>query len=70
MAPANTPEDVIQRINRAVVAVVENPQVREQLIRMNVDPAPAQSAAQFRTFVASEYERWGKIIRGANIRAE
>ena len=70
MAPANTPEDVIQRINRAVVAVVENPQVREQLIRMNVDPAPAQSAAQFRTFVASEYERWGKIIRSANIRAE
>ena len=70
MAPANTPEDVIQRINRAVVAVVENPQVREQLIRMNVDPAPAQSAAQFRTFIASEYERWGKIIRGANIRAE
>ena len=70
MAPANTPEDVIQRINRAVVAVVENPQVREQLIRMNVDPAPAQSAAQFRTYVASEYERWGKIIRSANIRAE
>ena len=70
MAPANTPEDVIQRINRAVVAVVENPQVREQLIRMNVDPAPAQSAAQFKTFVGSEYERWGKIIRGANIRAE
>lgn len=70
MAPANTPEDVVQRINRAVVAVVENPQVREQLIRMNVDPAPAQTAAQFRTFVASEYERWGKIIRSANIRAE
>lgn len=70
MAPANTPEDVIQRINRAVVAVVENPQVREQLIRMNVDPAPAQTAAQFKTFVASEYERWGKIILRANIRAE
>ena len=70
MAPANTPDDVIQRLNRAVVAVVENPQVREQLIRMNVDPAPAQTAAQFRTFVASEYDRWGKTIRSANIRAE
>ena len=70
MAPANTPEEVIQRINRAVVAVVENPHVREQLIRMNVDPAPAQSAAQFKTFIASEYDRWGKTIRSANIRAE
>ena len=70
MAPANTPEEVIQRLNRAVVALVENPQVREQLIRMNVDPAPAQTAAQFKTFVASEYDRWGKTIRSANIRAE
>ena len=70
MAPANTPDDVIQRLNRAVIAVVENPQVREQLIKMNVDPAPPQTAAQFKTFVASEYDRWGKTIRGANIRAE
>ena len=70
MAPANTPDDVIQRLNRAVVAVVENPQVREQLIRMNVDPAPPQTAAQFKAFVASEYDRWGKTIRSANIRAE
>ena len=70
MAPANTPDDVIQRLNRAVIAVVENPQVREQLVRMNVDPAPPQTAAQFKTFVASEYDRWGKTIRGANIRAE
>ena len=70
MAPANTPDDVIQRLNRAVIAVVENPQVREQLIKMNVDPAPPQTAAQFKTFVSSEYDRWGKTIRGANIRAE
>lgn len=70
MAPANTPEDVIQRINHAMAVVLENPQVREQLIKMNVDPAPPQSAAQFKTFVASEYDRWGKTIRGANIRAE
>ena len=70
MAPANTPDDVIQRLNRAVIAVVENPQVREQLVRMNVDPAPPQTAAQFKTFVASEYDRWGKTIRTANIRAE
>lgn len=70
MAPANTPPAVVQTLNRAVNAVMNNPQVREQLIKMNVDPAPAQSADQFKAFVASEYERWGKVIRGANIRVE
>lgn len=70
MAPANTPDDVVQRLNRAVAAVVSKPQVREQLIRMNVDPAPAQTAAEFKDFVSSEYDRWGKVIRGANIRVD
>ncbi len=70
MAPAKTPPDVIARLNRALTAVVANPQVREQLVKMNVDPAPAQTPQQFQSFVASEYERWGKTIRDAKIKAE
>jgi tripartite-type tricarboxylate transporter receptor subunit TctC len=70
MAPANTPDEVLQRLNRAVVAVLENPQVREQLIRMNVEPAAPQTTAQFKSFIAAEYDRWGKTIRGANIRLD
>ena len=70
MAPANTPQDVIARLNRALIGVVDSPQVREQLVKMNVDPAPAQTPQQFQAFVAAEYERWGQTIRGANIKAE
>ena len=70
MAPANTPADVITRLNRALNAVVENPQVRAQLVKINVDPAPVQTPQQFQAFIASEYDRWGKTIRGANIKAE
>lgn len=70
MAPAGTPDAVLQRLNRAINAVLENPQVREQLVKMNVDPAAPMTTAQFKAFVASEYERWGKTIRGANIRSE
>ena len=70
MAPAKTPPDVVSRLNRALNAVVANPQVREQLLRQNVDPAAAQTPQQFQSFIEAEYERWGKTIRGANIRAE
>jgi tripartite-type tricarboxylate transporter receptor subunit TctC len=70
MAPANTPQAVVQHLNRAIANVMSNPKVREQLIKMNVDPAPLQTADQFKTFVSSEYDRWGKVIRGANIRVD
>lgn len=70
MAPAGTPPAVVQRLNTAIAAVMSNPQVREQLVKMNVDPAPVQTADQFKAFVSSEYDRWGKVIRGANIRVE
>jgi tripartite-type tricarboxylate transporter receptor subunit TctC len=70
MAPAKTPPDVVKRLNDALTAVVANPQVREQLIKMNVDPAGAQTPPQFQAFVASEYDRWGKTIKDAKIKAE
>lgn len=70
MAPAGTSDAVLQRLNRAIASVLESPQVREQLVKMNVDPAAPMTTAQFKSFVGSEYDRWGKTIRGANIRAE
>lgn len=70
MAPAKTPPDIVAKINRALDAVVANPQVREQLIKMNVDPASPQTPQQFQAFVASEYDRWGKTIKDAKIKAE
>lgn len=70
MAPAGTPDAVLQRVNRAVAAVLESPQMREQLVKMNVDPATPQTTAQFKDFISAEYDRWGKTIRAAKIRAE
>lgn len=70
MAPAGTPDAVLQRVNRAVATILENPQLREQLVKMNVEPAAPQTTAQFKNFISSEYDRWGKTIRAANIRAE
>ena len=70
MAPAKTPADVVARMNKALNDVVANPALREKLLQINVEPAAAQTPLQFQAFVDSEYERWGKIIRGANIRAE
>jgi tripartite-type tricarboxylate transporter receptor subunit TctC len=70
MAPAGTPDAVLQRLNRAIATVLKDPKVRAQLVEMNVDPATPMTTTQFKAFIASEYDRWGKTIHDANIHLE
>ena len=62
MAPAGTPNEVLQTLNRALNATIETPQLRGTLLKINTEPS-TMSVAQFKTFVDSEYDRWGKTIR-------
>lgn len=69
MAPAGTPADVLASLNRALNAVIESPQGRESLLKLNTEPS-TMTVEQFKAFVDSEYDRWGKTIREAKIKAE
>jgi tripartite-type tricarboxylate transporter receptor subunit TctC len=69
MAPAGTPADILQRLNSALNATVESPAVREVLLKVNTEPA-TMTVDQFKKFVDSEYERWGKTIREAKIKLD
>jgi len=69
MAPAGTPAELLLRLNRALNATAESVAVRETLLQMNTEPS-TMTVEQFRSFVDSEYARWGKTIRDARITAE
>ena len=69
MAPAGTPPEVIARLHREVVAVLQTPEVRERLIAMGLEVV-GNSPAEFAEYLRSESVKWGKIIRDAKIRAE
>ncbi len=69
MAPAGTPPEVIARLQREVVAVLQTPEVRERLIAMGLEVV-GNSPAEFAEYLRSESLKWGKIIRDAKIRAE
>lgn len=69
MAPAGTPREVIGKIHTDVAKALQMPDVRERLAGMGADPsgeAPAELAAR----IKAEYERWGEVVRKANIRAD
>ena len=68
-APKETPADVVEKLNKAVNAVAADPAIRARLAGLGIDPTPMTSSA-FGTFIADETEKWGKVIRAANIQVE
>ena len=68
-APKETPADVVETLNKAVNAVAADPSIKARLAGVGVDPTPMTSAA-FGAFIVEETEKWGKVIRAANIQVE
>jgi tripartite-type tricarboxylate transporter receptor subunit TctC len=68
-APKDTPAEVIDKLNKEINAVTADPLIKARLAGLGVDPMSMTSAA-FGSFIADEAEKWGKVIRAANIKAE
>lgn len=68
VAPARVPQEIVEKLNRELNAALQDPQVRETLIKNGLDPATSSQPA-FKALLEAEYERWGKTITMANIKA-
>jgi tripartite-type tricarboxylate transporter receptor subunit TctC len=68
-APRNTPAEVIDKLNKEIDAVAADPTTKARLAGLGVDPV-LMTSAEFGKFIADETEKWGKVIRAANITAE
>lgn len=68
-APANTPKEIVNRINAALVKGGNSPEVREKMNAMGAKLI-LSSPEEFGTFFRTEQKRWGDIIVGANIKFE
>lgn len=65
-APAGTPPDVIQRLNGMLVKVLQTPEVNEMLTERGVKVV-ASSSEEYRRKLATERDRWQKVVRDAGI---
>jgi tripartite-type tricarboxylate transporter receptor subunit TctC len=68
-ATGGTPEPVIARLNAVVNAGLREPKIAEFLQGQGIVPRP-MSAAEYAAFVRAETDKFGKIVREANIKAE
>ena len=71
-APAGTSKDIVAKLNRAVVAALADPSVRERLAALGLEiPAPDQeSPAALGALQRAEIDKWWPIIKAAHIEAE
>ena len=68
-APGGTPPEIVARLNGAAVQALGAPATRERLQSLGLNPSPDTPEA-FARFIRSELDRWAKVARAINIRAE
>jgi tripartite-type tricarboxylate transporter receptor subunit TctC len=69
LAPAGTPKAIVAQVHKAMVGVLEAPQVVEYLAKLGAYPV-GNSPSEFAAFQKAEIVKWGKIIRGSGTRAK
>jgi tripartite-type tricarboxylate transporter receptor subunit TctC len=68
-APRNTPTEIIDKLNREINAALADPKIKARLDDLGVTVF-AGSPADFAKHIADETEKWGKVVRAANIKPE
>ena len=68
-APKNTPAEIIDKLNKEINAALADAKMQARLADMGGILMPG-SAAEFGKLIADETEKWGKVIRAANVKAE
>ena len=69
VAPAGVNPDIIEHLNAEVVKLMNAPETRSKLAQVELDAATS-TPAEFAKFVRAEYEKWGRVIKEANIRVQ
>jgi tripartite-type tricarboxylate transporter receptor subunit TctC len=66
-APKATPADIIEKLNHEINAALADPKVKARFADLG-GTAIAGSPAAFQKLIADETEKWGKVVRAANIK--
>jgi tripartite-type tricarboxylate transporter receptor subunit TctC len=68
-APANTPEDILDKLHSEINAALADPTFKTRLADLG-GPAFSSSRAEFKTLIAADTAKWAKVVQFANIKAE
>jgi tripartite-type tricarboxylate transporter receptor subunit TctC len=68
-APAGTPRDVLAKLSGEIQKAMQAPDLKERYLALGLETA-SMTPEEMAAFLRREQERYGSIIRGANIKVE
>ena len=68
-AAKNTPPEIVNLLNKEINAALADPTMKKRLADLGGTVLPG-SPAEFGKFIAAETEKWGKVVKAANMKAE
>src|SRR5687767_5508963 len=69
VAPANTPREVIQRLNAEIRSALSAADVKERAVSSGAEPAPS-SPQEFAAYIREETKKWGEVVKRAGIKLQ
>jgi tripartite-type tricarboxylate transporter receptor subunit TctC len=66
LAPKGTPDEIVQKLNAAVVAAVARPEIHKLFTGRNVE-ARSSTPAEMENLIKDEIQQWKPVIQGARI---
>jgi tripartite-type tricarboxylate transporter receptor subunit TctC len=67
--PQGTPGDIVQRLNREINAVLNEPAIKSRLTELASDPF-VTTPAEFAKFTAADAEKWAKVVKASGLKIE
>ena len=68
-APKNIPDELVKRLNQEIAAVIADPVAKARLVGLGIEPM-SMTPADFQIFMASEVEKWSKVVKFAGLKPE
>ena len=68
-APAATPKEIIDLLQRKIAKAVADPTVKQRLLKLGFEPV-ANKPEEFGARIKSEIAKWGKVVHDAHLRIE
>jgi len=69
LAPAGTPREIIDRLNRETIAVLNKPEFAKLLVEQAIDPI-GSTPEELAKYIKSEIDKWARVVKEAGVRIE
>jgi tripartite-type tricarboxylate transporter receptor subunit TctC len=66
LAPAHTPKDIVDKLNRAAVAIMAMPDVVEHMAKLGAEPEP-QTPEEFGSYINADVAKWAALVKDQGI---